>query len=201
MRPTILNMLAICILVAGCDWNPLFDDSGPSFFVASLDGAVEADYEGTGEFSSGTYPWGTISFNLGSHSDSAKFGFNHFGDVRRLQEGTYSFALLRGSVEELRGTMAHYSRMRPDGLMEYYISDSGTLRITESNSDRVDGTFEFSGIQYCVRTPNSVGTMGEGPCRRVLIPDPIPSDLPRITVTGSFSTTRDVSVVHQTDPP
>lgn len=198
MRNRIYVALLGALVLGACEWNP-FGGSDAGYLLASLQGAVVGEYEGSGEFSSGEYPWGITVFNLSSTSDESSFGFHHYGHSARLPAGTYSLELLRGVSEEIRGTRALYTRRAPEGLTELYVATSGTLNITESSGSRVRGTFEFSGVRYCLRDESTFTDL-EGPCSTSGIADPVPSDLPRISVSGSFAATPWDNRVNPPDP-
>jgi hypothetical protein len=139
--------------------------------TASLAGAVEGEYRGTGEFSYGTpYPGGK-SAELSSRGEGSQhnesFYFRTFG-TSRPDVGTYRLAprVLEGRQET--GTFAIYSRTLPDGTFERYMSLSGSVVITRSQRDGLEGEFEFTGVRYEQL-------------------EPIRPDAPRITVTGTFA--------------
>lgn len=164
---------------------------GPSWFRASLSGEVAGEYEGTGDFAferdHGDSP---IYFRITSSGlDTAvqeRFWIR-WPDSRRPSPGTYALVPHTDVHGSSHGVTAVYTWDRGDNVSaphqgELYVAAGGTVEITRSTDDEVDGTIRFSGILVDRTTPQ--GLERRDPRDR---PDPA---APRIEVTGTFRLTR-----------
>lgn len=164
---------------------------GPSWFRASLSGEVAGEYEGTGDFAferdHGDSP---VYFRISSAGlDPAvqeAFGIR-WPDGRRPSPGTYALVPHTDLHGSSNGVAAVYRWSRGDNVSaphegETYVAVGGTVEITRSTDDEVDGTIHFSGILVDRTTPQ--GLERRDPRDR---PDPA---APRIEVTGTFRLTR-----------
>jgi hypothetical protein len=181
--------IAFVILMNACQGaHP--SDSGPggSFLRATLSGAVQTQYEGTGTFfngggpGSGSPPSFGLNSSGGASSRDQAFSLTRNQSGHLPERGTYPLQLPKPAAEQWPGFAAVYRRMVHDGV-ESYVSDAGEVTITSSSPHRVEGTFRFSGVRYCARTLRGL----EGACG----PGEIDPNAPRIEVAGSFSAVPD----------
>ncbi|MGH7459230.1 MAG: hypothetical protein ACREKN_09170 [Longimicrobiaceae bacterium] len=172
LTPT-LAFLAI-VALAACEERPLEPPSdGPSWLLADLRGAVEEEHEANARFNEGPHHWAGIEMTFGVFSSGAedalgrwsKFGIVRYG-AGRPEPGTYPLLRFDLTNPEATGTLMRFTRQDGD-RMRQWTSTSGTLTITASSEERVEGRFEFTAIEC--------GT-------RECAPDPT-----TIRVTGSFS--------------
>lgn len=139
--------------------------------VADLRGAVEAEHEANARFHEGPDHWGNIPmlFTLGSSGEDALGRYQTFRVVRygaRPEVGSYPLTRFNLLDSQAVGILMQYTRQ--DGnQMRQWTSTSGTLTITASSPERVEGRFDYTAIEC-------------GP--RECAPDPT-----TIRVTGSFS--------------
>ncbi len=217
LRRASLGTLSLIGLLTSCD--ALFPGDPPSpYFHATLQGAVQAEYEGTGGFSWGSRSWGSHSdeltiFNIHSLrvGGDESFSFQMFGSHYRAPAGSYPVTLDARRFRELGAgqdpgpgwVLIQSLHVRDDGAEELYVADAGTIEVTRSraanytgyiNGDHgwVEGRFSFSAVRYCER-----GEGVDGYCVRLGdLPDRLPLDLPRIEVTGSFVVTASDAFAH-----
>ncbi len=188
IRSHVVRLAAVLFLV-GCESNPA-GDLQPSYMVATLDGALEKQYEGTGEFHTGTPGPGRKQFQVTSQGQGASanqsFTLTRW-DGGRLGRGTYPLALVDDSGEQgqLRGITVQFST-REGNQEERFVAESGELEITSSSEALVQGRFRFTGFRYCARevVRSNPPLPPVGPCTPLLAA-PIPN-APKITVSGSF---------------
>lgn len=164
-------------LASACTDGVFAPSDRRGWMVATVQGSVVSDYEGTGSFSLG-YEYGQGSadvFELRS-TDVLRGGiegivFERFG-AQLPSTGRYWL----GSYED--EFFARYERYR-NGQWEWYAADFGTLDIWSVTHDRIEGEFRFSAALTCV---------GNGSAMECEVP-PSPS-APRILVEGSFIAVR-----------
>ena len=180
------------LFLTACESNPL-DGLGPSYMVASFAGAIEQEYQGTGEFHTGTPSQGKQQFQITSQGTGAsanqKFAITRWNGGR-LSEGRYSLALVApvGERELPEGLTVQFAR-REGNIEEQFVAESGELEITTSTEKLFTGRFHLTAFRYCsreiVRSTPAVPPVG--PCTpHVEAP---PADAPRIAVSGSFAAT------------
>ncbi len=99
---------------------------------------------------------------------------------RRPKEGAHGVSDRPSVFTDTSLTWMTYQRAI-DGDIESYSSTSGTLEITYSSDELIEGTFAFEGLLYC-RIPQDPDGPREGPC------DPMTLDpsRARIRVVGWF---------------
>lgn len=144
------------------------------------------EFNGTAEFGVGTH-WNPAVgrvFQLSSwekpHGDFISF---HRTGEGRPPVGEYELGLFRRQGDVLLGFGALYSRKTEDGtIQENYTSTSGSVRITHSSSDRVDGEFHFTAELYC-----TYELLAKYPGGADCDPSRPRGDAPPLLVTGSFS--------------
>lgn len=148
---TRLISLAVVVLVAGCESSA----SGPqvSYFNASLDGAIVAEYNGRGTFAFGTRPTGQPTFQISSEElrepVTRTFWVTSW-DGGRPAVGTYTLQHVVGPLDDpnARGISAAFL-WKADSEDQLFVSDTGTLIVTRSTSKAIEGTFEFVGSRLC----------------------------------------------------
>jgi hypothetical protein len=173
-RVRALAIIGSSVLAAGCSSGT--DAAEPSWMQADLAGAVESSFNGSGEFSvdppAPGYRLQDFVIDASDSTDVREFisiaGFGY----GRPAVGDYPLQAVDGSNPEAVGVTAFVLRRR--GLEAHsFATRSGLLRITRSTDDRIEGTFQFTGVEY-VTTP------------------PLPDEQPApgtatLDVTGSFS--------------
>jgi hypothetical protein len=188
-------LIAVAIVGAACSADR-FAGPGASFFRASITGAVAVEYVGTGSFSTGTPGPGRQQFQVISEAADAS-GEQSFSIIRwdggRLATGVHPIALVDVAAWEIgapaagqpRGLTVQYRRVA-DGWAESFVGAAGTLEITRSTREVVEGTFRFSGFRICAEQTarSNPPAPRVGPCS--LPAEPI-EGTPAISVTGSFS--------------
>lgn len=172
-------LVALLLPLAACEGSPS-GGSAPSYFVASLEGAVTEEYRGTGQFSYGEYDSGLKTSTVYSQGEGDfaenRFWVSEFG-TGRFARGSHTITALR-EVEygssATRALVATYSR---DGTL--YHSESGTLEITHASRDRLEGRFTLVAAERC---------WGIQSCTEEhVFNHPPQAEAPRITIEGSFS--------------
>lgn len=176
MKTLLLTMSLACpviVAMTACAEHTMEPAAnGPSWLLADVRGAVEAEHEANAEFHEGPDHWAGIEmkFTLSSSGEDALGRWRTFRIVRygsgRPESGTYPLLRFDLLDPEATGTLIQFTRTEEDG-MRHWTSTSGTLTITASSEERVEGRFEFTAIEC-------------GP--RECAPDPT-----TIRVTGSFS--------------
>jgi hypothetical protein len=190
MNKHYVALLTVTLLASACGSDPT-GDARASYFAANLSGAVEAEYEGTGEFHTGTPGANQKQFQItstgtGAMSDQS-FALTRW-DGGRLAKGTYPLRLVDLSGYERGGTQPQgitFQYFRNGPMVEQFVAESGHLEITESSRKHVEGRFTFTGFRYCLREAvrSNPPVPPVGPCTPAI---PSLADAPRITVSGSF---------------
>jgi len=189
---SIASLFAVAWL-ASCGFDP-FGASPAPYFLASLDGAVDEMYSGSGEFHTGTPGPGRQQFQIVSRgteeSIDQSFALTRW-DGGRLSRGTYSLDLVDLSTYQIGApaegqptgiTMQYFRTV--DDVEELFVAETGELRITRSSPSGIEGDFSFDGFRYCVRSASDPSApVDETHCAW---PDDANADAPRIQVSGSF---------------
>ena len=189
MSRSLLGWLTAVVFLVGCESNPI-SDVQPSYLLATVNGALDKQYEGTGEFHTGTPGPGKKQFQVTSQgqgaSASQSFTLTRW-DGGRLGRGTYPLTLVdaSGYREQPRGITVQFSTLEGN-QEERFVAEAGELEITSSSEALVEGRFRFTGFRYCARevVRSNPPVPPVGPCTP-LLPAPVP-DAPMITVSGSF---------------
>jgi hypothetical protein len=160
---------------------------GPSWFVASLSGEVAKEYEGTGDFSVGRdFEDSPRYFKMNSKGADTvveeRFWLR-WPNERRPREGTYALVPHADPYGSPRGVTGVYSWDRGDNVTEpfraeLYVATGGTIEITRSTPEEVEGSIRFSGVQVTKWGP----ILPERDDPRYA-PNP---NAPKIEVSGSF---------------
>lgn len=162
-------VIAIIIATAACSEQPLKPSDGPSWLAADLQGAVEAEHVANAEFHEGPDHWNNIGlkFGLSSSGEDAQGRYQTFGVVRygggRLGPGTYSLSRFNLLDSQATGILMQYTRQ--DGnQMRQWTSTAGTLTITASSPERVEGRFDYTAIECgpreCASNPTTIRVTG-----------------------------------------
>jgi hypothetical protein len=181
-----LRLASLCLPAvgfAGCE-GITATEPDDTFFVASIEGAIATEFEGSGRFVVGTdarRPAAPPMFSLFSagRGASATYSFQLFRRGAELPGvGTYSLAV---PVRDAREIQANFSRTGPRGeTLEMYTAYEGELEITLSTPERLEGTFRMtaylSGRQ--VGPGQIAGSLGRQP------------DSPTVQVSGRFAADR-----------
>ena len=160
-------------------------DPGPSFLRATVQGAVDATYEGNGDFHvGGDRDAGiAIKFSLSSsgkdHANGQSFLLWRHG-IGRPATGSYTLQAPNYTSKRWDSFAAVYTR-RVGNIHEGYVAQSGEVEITLSTSNRVEGTFRFRGLRYYARE-----VQGAAPPQGSGRPDVVDPNAPAIEVSGSF---------------
>ncbi|HEV2735686.1 MAG TPA: hypothetical protein VGV85_12650 [Longimicrobiaceae bacterium] len=150
-----MGLVALSALAAACDATDGVRPDQPSWFRASLQGAVAGDYEGSGEFLAGSDPRAGEPIVFTLNSVGLGTAANQSFQLHRRGEGvpgkgTYALGPLRTSDGRLQGFTAYYVR-QVGNRMEAFTARSGQVEITAVSRDRVEGKFRFVGSLYCSR--------------------------------------------------
>jgi hypothetical protein len=159
---------AMVIALAACSEQLLEPQNGPSWFEADLRGAVEAEHEANAEFHEGPDFWNNIEmkFGLSSSGEDALGRYQTFRIVRygaRPEVGSYPLTRFNLLDSQAVGILMQYTRQ--DGnQMRQWTSTSGTLTITASSPDRVEGRFDYTAIECgpreCAPNPTTIRVTG-----------------------------------------
>jgi len=207
LRGAGLRTVGLIGLLSACDILSQGDAPTP-YFQATLQGAVQAEYEGTGEYSWATRSEELVLFGVNSRNDdgSERFAITYYLGDHRAPRGSNAVTLepsrLRVHDPEPGWVLIQYFRGQT-GSADRYVVDSGTIEIDHSGVDYsawmrqredgwVEGHFSVSAVRYCG------GVQGvDYYCPHLSeLPDQLPADLPRIHVTGSFVATASDNVLH-----
>ena len=188
--PTLLFLLPV--LFACSDSQELL--SPPSAFVqAEIQGAYDEQYNtDRGTFGFGeTRPEGIKTFTIFSGYEQADVArqvlVRRYGDDQ-FPAGAYSVELIDLQDPNRSGVRFEFWRTtswgNTDAERERFAADSGTIRITEARTDRVEGTFEVQAFRYCLEKMGRYGyETVDGPCT---VPGRTAAGGPRLTITGHF---------------
>ncbi|GAB5519633.1 MAG: hypothetical protein RhofKO_18840 [Rhodothermales bacterium] len=127
------------ISASGCDSNGSDDpDDFAGTYEATVSGAISQDYSGVSWFGASAQGQQTVDgfgVGMGASVMTTNPVFS-IASTQRPSEGTFSL----GQTLDGGSLVATFSA----GGAQVYISTSGTLRITRSTNDRLEGTFEFT---------------------------------------------------------
>ncbi len=199
------HTLLLSILVGGAACSTDVPD-----FQARLEADVTGDiivhYEGDAEFAAAYNNAGLPRFGLESQNQELiglpTEGFEAVGisgTMDRPREGSYVASRWRLSLVEDGQLWFRYQRA-VNGTDEQYSSIGGTVEITYSSSNRLEGTFDIEALLFCRRLQGSVDSFLAGSCH----PGELDYSLPTIRVVGSFTARKmpdDLEVINQPGSP
>jgi hypothetical protein len=145
---------------------------------AVVQGDVPVTYQGTGSFGMDYMP---RTFVLTSSGTGSATGQSFV--LRRRQDaelpGTGEYPIGAGAAEVSAGAFEVVYSRTASGGHESFVAQSGTVVITRSSPDWVEGTFRFSAAPSCARGPSGpTGTCGVAN-----------AGAPGVEVHGSFAAT------------
>lgn len=184
MRRSVL-FPSLVLLLASCEATGPAGTAPPSFLRAEITGAVELDYEGSGDFwtggSSEARQPPTFGINSRGQGSAEGQSFSLWRQSEgRPPRGSYALSAPEYSRERWSDFAAVYHR-EGEERMEAFVARSGAVHITRSDPDRIEGSFEFSGVRYCARSLSGRPWM-EGSCT----PDDVDPGAPALRISGSF---------------
>jgi hypothetical protein len=179
-------LLLAALPLTGCGPGDILAGEEASFLRADVTGAVQVRYEGSGEFWLGGDAAMGAPATFGINSSLGPAGGEALVSLWRQQEGrpqvgSYPLRLPDPAQARWESFAAVYHH-RVGGETSSFVAETGTLRITRSSAERVEGTFQFTGSRYCTRSPEG-GSWGS------CTPTQSMMDSPRIEVSGSFVAT------------
>ena len=166
-----LRTAALASLALACSDGVFDPDDSRGWTVATVQGSVVSDYEGTGRFSI-SYDQGTSDIFEIRSTDVLRGGIEGIVLERFGSQLPATGRHWIGGYED--DFFARYERFR-NGQWEWYAADFGTLDIWSATSERIEGEFRFSAALTCV---------GDGYAMECTVPPP--PNAPRILVEGSF---------------
>lgn len=187
MRSRIVpGLAAMLVLTAGCGGEAV-GAAGPSWFRAALEGEVTGSFEGRGNYTfERDYAETPYYFSIqaeGSDPETREKFFIRWASTERPSTGTYPLVPHDHRHGSSTGVTALYVWSRGDNVTapnqgELYVASGGTIEITRSTRDVVEGTIRFSGIQTA---KYGLGETLRDDSRYA--PDPT---APKIEVAGTF---------------
>lgn len=182
----LLPALVSAALLSACD--PSSTSPGePSFFLASLDGAVEQTFQGTGDFANLRddidQPRRFILFSQSTEPGRRDNIYLIWPRAGRPQPGTYTLvphSTERGNPAGIVALYlnAHGNNVDARAVDELYVALGGQVTITRSTADVVEGSVVIDGAQ--VSRVVGIDIQRQDPRAH---PDPA---APRVQVNGSF---------------
>jgi hypothetical protein len=186
MRGSKLVFIALLLLAASCRDGT--GAAGPSWFRASVSGEISSDYEGTGDFyfnreeDRGPQRYFNI-YSRGSRTDKEETFWFRWPNDNRPRTGTYALVPHTDRHGSPHGVTGIYHWRIGDNVTapansELYVATGGSIQITRSTAEEIEGTIRFSGVQIGKRGP----LYPERDDPRYA-PDP---NAPKVEVSGSF---------------
>ena len=178
------TVLPICMLAfAACQGAVSPDGLDGGTFTATVRGAVEIDYVGTGAFHIGRDPRSPSTTVLTVRSEGVGPSEGEelvlYGAVNLGEVGRYALEAASDTLTAARFA-AFYVRKVAE-TYEAYGSVSGEVEITRSTPERIEGSVRITALWYCTTPVRGPGAP-QGSCDpRILNPD-----APSIVITGSF---------------
>ena len=186
MKRSTTAALLLAAALSGCRGDGV-GPHGPSWFRASLEGEVNAQYEGTGDFSFlrdyAESPRYFRIYSTGLDTVVRETFHIRWPEARQPAPGTYALVPHTDAFGSTQGVSGVYLWHRGDNVTapaqsERYVATGGTIEITRSTQEEVEGTIRFSGTLVERRGTGAPERLD--PQER---PDPA---APKIEVTGSF---------------
>ncbi len=143
MRRHIAGMVLLTAVVVGCGDDPSEPELITAAFEMEVTGSIEESVEGPAVFGSdldeeGDPIWATV---LGDEESRHLVVIGRAG-ASRPATGSYTIG---GAGDAGEWTILHIVSEGED-LVEFFVPESATIRITESSARVVRGTFEFSAM-------------------------------------------------------
>lgn len=180
-RILVLATSLVLVLATGaCGLEPT-QAPAPSWLRASLTGSVEAQFEGTGDFAplrdDAESPYYMRISAVGTGSSTGGYMTFRSNNAARPAPGTYplvSHETIHGSSRGWTGVYRFPAEAGSRALGALYVAQAGTITITRSTPEVMEGTFRFTGVR-----------VDESPASRYA-PDP---NAPTAAASGSFQLT------------
>jgi len=180
-------VLATVALLGDCSQTT---GPGPGWLTAAIregtgSAARVSQYEGTGEFTTGSDPGAGVSVAFELDSRGSGRGAGQTMMLYRPGQGQpvagrYELGPLAVLDGRLDGLTAFFVRTA-GGLSESFTALSGYVVVRASSADRFEGEFQFTGVMYCSASENP------GPADWCTEPTRITPGAPQVEVTGSFA--------------
>jgi hypothetical protein len=175
--------LSCMLAFAACQGAVSPDRLDDGSFTASVRGAVEVDYVGTGAFYVGRDPRSPSTSVLTVRSEGVRDSEGEelvlYGAVNVGEVGRYALEAASDMLDAAKFTAFYVRKVAQTYQM--YGSVSGEVEITRSAPERVEGSVRITALWYCT-TPVHGDGASQGSCDpRMLNPD-----APSIAITGSF---------------
>jgi hypothetical protein len=201
MRKAILPLMAATALFTACGESGPVGTSGADFMQVSMTGDVEGSFQGRGHFHTGTTMAGDAQFQIVSRGIGADSN-RGFAITRwtggQLATGTYSIDLVnlegydrtqpapQGITLQYAHRVSGDQATFPTGQVdEFFVASGGSITITLSTPERIEGEFTATAFRYCARDANLGQPVTEmvGPCE---LPSSVIAGAPTTTVSGTF---------------
>lgn len=175
-----MAITAVALACGACEGNGPAAGDDPSWLRATINGTVQANYEGTGDFHLGTNDRAgeAAGFSLYSSGTGAAIGQSFLlqrAGAEIPARGVYPLGLTDGFT-------ARYIRQAA-GSVQAFVAQSGEVEVLQSSPERIEGRFRLVGFRYCARDTGG-SRAPEGPCT---VPSATIANAPTIEVTGSFT--------------
>lgn len=147
------TMVFFLLLTLSCSDNSSGpDDNGLGEASFTIAGDLEGEKTGIANFRafemSGIYTWDILIQDTGQITYDISFSMLSDEAIERPEPGTYDIALSGFGGEDFNGSYSDYndSQFNPTNYTVGISSTSGTLNITNSSEDLVEGTFQFTAV-------------------------------------------------------
>ena len=127
----------------------------PAAFRASVNGAISTEISGDARFGSVSGTAGmpaTFTVSLGAYGEHGSILFTSWA-LKRLEAGLYRVSDLMGD-EAVQAMVVTGSTEHPTGSFRVH---SGTLTITRSSIDRIDGVYDLQAEGFTADAPEQEG--------------------------------------------
>ncbi|MCC5907926.1 MAG: hypothetical protein JJU13_17060 [Balneolaceae bacterium] len=143
---SIIVLLVVLISCSDDSTGPEANDLGEASFVIS--GAVEGQKEGFANFRafemSGVHTWDILIIDAQPRSFEISISAFSNEPLSRPSTGTYQLGLTQDS--DYAASYSEGSLAQPDSYTTTFNENTGTLVITSSSDDEIEGTFEFTAV-------------------------------------------------------
>lgn len=179
---TLITVGTLALACGACEGSGPTGSNGPSWLRATINGSVQATYDGTGDFHLGTdeRTGGASQFSVYSAGTGTASGQSFLlqrSGAELPARGIYPLGLTSGFT-------ARYIR-QADGAMQAFAAQSGEVEVLQSSRNRIEGRFRLVGFRYCSR--DATGNRApDGPCT---VPGAPIAGASTVEITGSFAAT------------